>query len=155
IIDNPDDETRRLVYADWLEEHGDPRRAELIRLWCRLTALGVPLHDRLAEILGADAFNRLVTSVPVTREEGRLRFWQEQLLATIADVSAIVIVTQDEFLRVFADAKCRDIPREPITREVFLSRIAANPYDLSLPTGETPDEWMAAAWQIDRVREEL
>ena len=28
----PDDEALRLVYADWLEEHGDAARAELIRL---------------------------------------------------------------------------------------------------------------------------
>src|SRR5262249_1393667 len=31
ILDDPDDEANRLVYADWLEERGDPR-AELIRL---------------------------------------------------------------------------------------------------------------------------
>jgi uncharacterized protein (TIGR02996 family) len=27
----PDDDAPRLVYADWLEEHGDPERAEFIR----------------------------------------------------------------------------------------------------------------------------
>jgi uncharacterized protein (TIGR02996 family) len=32
IIENPDDDTPRLVYADWLEEHGDPDRAEFIRV---------------------------------------------------------------------------------------------------------------------------
>jgi uncharacterized protein (TIGR02996 family) len=32
IVDNSRDEARWLVLADWLEEHGDPRRAELIRL---------------------------------------------------------------------------------------------------------------------------
>ncbi|MCI0455434.1 MAG: TIGR02996 domain-containing protein [Gemmataceae bacterium] len=31
ILDNPDEDANRLVYADWLEERGDPR-AELIRL---------------------------------------------------------------------------------------------------------------------------
>src|SRR5262249_42657415 len=31
ILDDPDDEANRLVYADWLEERGDPR-AELVRL---------------------------------------------------------------------------------------------------------------------------
>src|SRR5262245_3775519 len=30
ILDEPDDDTHRLVYADWLEERGDPR-AEFIR----------------------------------------------------------------------------------------------------------------------------
>ena len=31
ILDAPDDDTPRLVYADWLEEHGQPDRAEFIR----------------------------------------------------------------------------------------------------------------------------
>jgi uncharacterized protein (TIGR02996 family) len=41
IIAAPEDDARRLVYADWLEEHGDEKalaRAEFIRLhiaWCR------------------------------------------------------------------------------------------------------------------------
>ena len=34
IIENPDDDTPRLIYADWLEENGDPDRAEFIRLQC-------------------------------------------------------------------------------------------------------------------------
>jgi uncharacterized protein (TIGR02996 family) len=34
IIADPDDDTPRLVYADWLEENGQPDHAELIRLQC-------------------------------------------------------------------------------------------------------------------------
>jgi uncharacterized protein (TIGR02996 family) len=39
IIENPQDDTPRLVFADWLEEHGEhgePERAEFIRLQCGL-----------------------------------------------------------------------------------------------------------------------
>ena len=32
ICENPEDDTVRLVYADWLDENGDPERAEFIRL---------------------------------------------------------------------------------------------------------------------------
>src|SRR3954466_3476753 len=32
ILDHPDDDLPRLVYADWLDEHGDPGRAEVIRV---------------------------------------------------------------------------------------------------------------------------
>lgn len=39
IIETPDDDTPRLVYADWLEEHGDQERAEYIRLQCELAKL--------------------------------------------------------------------------------------------------------------------
>src|SRR5262252_3159682 len=35
IIERPDDDVPRLVYADWLDEHGDPARAEFIRLQCQ------------------------------------------------------------------------------------------------------------------------
>src|SRR5262249_34681265 len=35
----PDDETPRLVYADWLEDHDQPERASFIRLQCRLATL--------------------------------------------------------------------------------------------------------------------
>lgn len=40
IRDNPFDDVTRLVFADWLDEHGQPARAELIRVQVE--------HDRLA-----------------------------------------------------------------------------------------------------------
>lgn len=40
---NPDDDTARLVFADWYEEHGQPDRAEYVRTACRLARL--PLAD--------------------------------------------------------------------------------------------------------------
>jgi uncharacterized protein (TIGR02996 family) len=38
VVDDPQDEARYHVLADWLEEHDDPRRAELLRLHRRLLA---------------------------------------------------------------------------------------------------------------------
>jgi uncharacterized protein (TIGR02996 family) len=35
INESPNDDTPRLVYADWLDEHGDPNRAEFIRVGCQ------------------------------------------------------------------------------------------------------------------------
>ena len=32
IIERPDDDALRLVYADWLEEHGDLARSDFIRV---------------------------------------------------------------------------------------------------------------------------
>jgi uncharacterized protein (TIGR02996 family) len=34
IADSPDDDTPRLVFADWLEDNGQPERAEFIRVQC-------------------------------------------------------------------------------------------------------------------------
>lgn len=39
IIDSPDDDAPRLVFADWLDEHGEPERAEFIRVQIRLANL--------------------------------------------------------------------------------------------------------------------
>jgi uncharacterized protein (TIGR02996 family) len=36
IAANPDDDTPRLAFADWLQEHGEESRAEFIRLQCEL-----------------------------------------------------------------------------------------------------------------------
>jgi uncharacterized protein (TIGR02996 family) len=39
ILEHPDDDAPRLVYADWLEEHGQAERAELIRVQIEVTHL--------------------------------------------------------------------------------------------------------------------
>jgi uncharacterized protein (TIGR02996 family) len=57
ILDDPDDDTPRLVYADWLEENGDPERAELIRAQCRaaqiedVCAEQIDLEERARQLL--------------------------------------------------------------------------------------------------------
>jgi uncharacterized protein (TIGR02996 family) len=51
IRDEPDSDTPRLVYSDWLEEQGDAARAEFIRVQCRLERLhpGDPQRPVLEE----------------------------------------------------------------------------------------------------------
>ena len=55
VLAVPDDDTPRLVYADWLDEHGDPARAEFIRLQCRIAEREQAAHvswkdpDRIRE----------------------------------------------------------------------------------------------------------
>ncbi|MFM8275160.1 MAG: TIGR02996 domain-containing protein [Gemmata sp.] len=46
VLDNPDDDTVRLVYADALEESGDPRRAALVRAGVEQSRL--PEYDPVA-----------------------------------------------------------------------------------------------------------
>jgi uncharacterized protein (TIGR02996 family) len=50
IIANPDEDTPRLMYADWLQENGQPERAEFIRVHIEITPLPNrhtrPLPDR-------------------------------------------------------------------------------------------------------------
>src|SRR5262245_9849748 len=56
---SPEDDAPRLVYADWLDEHGQPERAEFIRIQCELARrASKALRRREAELLTAhhDAF---------------------------------------------------------------------------------------------------
>jgi uncharacterized protein (TIGR02996 family) len=39
IVAQPDDDTPRLVFADWLDEHDDAARAEFIRLQCEIARM--------------------------------------------------------------------------------------------------------------------
>jgi uncharacterized protein (TIGR02996 family) len=48
IAANIDDDAPRLVYADWLEENGDPDRAAFIRAQCRLAKMGPYDPERFA-----------------------------------------------------------------------------------------------------------
>jgi uncharacterized protein (TIGR02996 family) len=51
ICEHPDDDTPRLVYADWLEDHGQADRAEFIRAQCGAARLAEedPERDRLED----------------------------------------------------------------------------------------------------------
>ena len=48
VVADPHDDAPRLVYADWLEEHGRPERAEFVRVQCRLAALDEDASERTA-----------------------------------------------------------------------------------------------------------
>jgi uncharacterized protein (TIGR02996 family) len=39
IVSHPEDDTPRLVFADWLDDHGDPQRAEFIRVQVEMPGL--------------------------------------------------------------------------------------------------------------------
>ena len=59
VVAEPDDDTPRLVFADWLEDHGDEPRAAFIRAQVELVKLppGDPrrweLQDRERALLAA------------------------------------------------------------------------------------------------------
>jgi uncharacterized protein (TIGR02996 family) len=47
ICANPDDDAPRLIYADWLDEHGDPLQAEFIRLQIEFARCSEPSRRKL------------------------------------------------------------------------------------------------------------
>lgn len=68
VLDNPDDDTLRLVYADAVEESGDPRRAAFVRTRVELGrvaeydpfAVKAKYHDQKKKVDGA----RWITELP-------------------------------------------------------------------------------------------
>src|SRR5262249_38868583 len=80
---NPDDNAVRLVYADWLQERGDPR-GEFLRLDTMLTGLS-PNH----ESYGAD------------------RFRLEQLRSTLDPHWLAVLDRSDRYTMLWPEDYCR------------------------------------------------
>jgi len=74
VLAAPDDDAPRLVYADWLDEHGRPDRAAFIRLQVELAR--VPAYDPLREVL--------------SRKAGRLLdLHQDEWLAELPDIPGV------------------------------------------------------------------
>jgi uncharacterized protein (TIGR02996 family) len=68
VAATPDDDTPRLVYADWCDDHGRPDRAEFVRVQCRLAA-GSPTNDDYPDLLDRqeELVTRLTTFEPFPR----------------------------------------------------------------------------------------
>src|SRR5262245_4711995 len=47
IVECPDDDLPRLVYADWLDDHGQAERAEFIRVQVELAGLAEEADERI------------------------------------------------------------------------------------------------------------
>lgn len=75
IREHPEDDAPRLVYADWLDEQGDPR-GEFIRIQCELAH--VPCRDTARVDMGR--FVKLVE-----RERSLLHAFQEKWLDSLRD----------------------------------------------------------------------
>ena len=83
----PEDLQLRVVYADWLEERGDRKRATLVRLWLESVAIQAmhdrPLDARDFHVEARDLdrrWQRLVFDPPIPLERRRDRRWLAALL---------------------------------------------------------------------------
>jgi hypothetical protein len=106
-----------------------------------------------ARTLGPGRFNRLVESVDQVRARGRLRYWQEELVARLTAAGNPGITSAAEFIAVFDGAQPLPEPRPVITREEFLRDPNHHYY---LGGAEIPDEWIALAWEaVPEFRENV
>lgn len=53
VIEEPDNDSPRLVYADWLEEHGQEQYAEFIRVQCQLAKTPLRHVEREPTVVSA------------------------------------------------------------------------------------------------------
>jgi uncharacterized protein (TIGR02996 family) len=127
VILEPDEEAHRLVFADWLEEHNDPR-GEFIRLQCELELLDADdprrpalaererelrhSHDRewagrLARLVGSFAFRRgFVERVGL---DGKTLLAHAATIFRLAPVRELELTATPEELARLAD--CADLRR--------------------------------------------
>ncbi len=97
-----------------------------------------------ARALGPAAFNRLVASVDEVRTRGRLRYWQEKLLAQLAVKGSPTISDPNEFIAVFDGEEPLSVPPNVISREQFFANPNCFYY---LGSAEISEEWIAQAWE--------
>ena len=80
----PADDAPRLVYADWLDEHGEPERADLIRAQCEVARRSdEPPHG--PTVVRANFFDPTGVPVPCRCTLCVARTRQEELLASPRD----------------------------------------------------------------------
>lgn len=67
VLDDPGDDAPRLIMADWLEDHGEPERAEFIRVQCEVGVIekGLPTEpfERLGWLSAAHQERRIIDAI--------------------------------------------------------------------------------------------
>jgi uncharacterized protein (TIGR02996 family) len=82
----PDDDTARLAYADWLDENGDAERAEFVRVQCRLAALG---HGPLWPHGDSEQLAYGVTGEAVALVRRQAALWEENRGAWLGELPSL------------------------------------------------------------------
>ncbi|QEG29765.1 hypothetical protein GobsT_45630 [Gemmata obscuriglobus] len=112
ILNNPNDDTARLVFADWLEEHGEPERAEFIRAQIEPAKASDAVRERndpdarIAGVHGAAMGGGWRKAIGISETEG------EYVRGFLTDVE----VVSTKFLAVAG----RALAAEPVTFRMFL-----------------------------------
>jgi uncharacterized protein (TIGR02996 family) len=147
ILAYPDDDAPRLIYADWLDEHGDPDRAAFIRAQVELARMRPdhPKRDALVQIertlLGkhAEAWSSWVPGW--VRER---KFHRGFLEWVRCDADAF-IAGADELRRQTPLAGARLDGNGHIARPLFISRCLEGLRSLTLSVAIPPGGWMDLA----------
>jgi uncharacterized protein (TIGR02996 family) len=122
ILDAPDDDTPRLVYADWLDEHGDPERAEFIRVQCELARL----RELDPQRVGLEAKGRTLLAAAGTAWVGPLVGLTKEWIFRRGFVEGITMGGKGFLL--YADYLFKQAPLQEVRlRWVYVDHLAALP----------------------------
>lgn len=117
IIANPQDQSARLIFADWLEEQGDPR-GEFIRIQCELSAPSDNLHRREELDNRQEQLRRVHEHEWIQPLHGRVSGWTFH-----CGFVESVEMTVEQFLKYEAEIR-RRIPLRYLTLQGGRSRYA-------------------------------
>jgi len=126
IVEDPDDDSLRLIYADWLADHGEADRAEFIRLELAMAPL-MPDFDEAPEEWDSPEYHRLSTRAeklgsehdaewfgPLNRLVEHFNTWRG--FVHYADMTA----------RRFADKAAEIFAAAPLLQRIYLDRFGKN-----------------------------
>src|SRR5262245_60193011 len=121
ITANPQDDTPRLVFADWLEEHGESDRAVFIRLGCQLAKMEeddpqYPVLGRRLSALQRQHFEKWQQEAPEWARK-RVDFWRGFIVR--------VVITATQWLK-RADELLAAVP----VTGVRLRRVSGEYYEI-------------------------
>jgi uncharacterized protein (TIGR02996 family) len=129
IVTHPEDDTPRLVFADWLDEHGDAERAEFIRVQVELHRLDegssrrTGLLARQQELLAA---NEAAWRAGLPKARGVIwRGWSRGFISAVRINSAKVF--RDQADAVFAAAPVQELELGAQVTGRTLPHILASP----------------------------
>ena len=137
IADHPHDVSPRLAYADWLEEHGDPR-AEKVRAECRYRLPITALETRHLAVIaaaraGADASQVVADIDPA--HPGH----------PVADQSPGAADLAEDLAHLSAWEIARNFPRDDKGRLQLNCAVLLAPYRSAIPLPLLREVWLTAA----------
>src|SRR5262245_32988540 len=100
IAKDPENDAPRLVFADWLDEHGQPERAEFIRLQCALIELPENHPDRPPKAARAEQLLKVHEKAwlgPLCELLMEWRFWRGFVASAVVDLRVFVGKTREIF----------------------------------------------------------
>jgi uncharacterized protein (TIGR02996 family) len=173
ICDSPADDTARLVFADWLEEHGEAARAEFIRVEVQIANRNpdgesddrrrAALFARRAELFKAHGRAWLEPFLGCAKESGFERGFVAEVEAT-ADMflthgerwATITPLTRVRFVGTLVVAEGAAVEGCYRSEELFASPVLARLGTIDLESNRvTPDDMrrLAACPDLSRLRE--